>query len=186
MNTLHTPSYRLNMIVFAVFMILSVIILNIMPERYPIHFDLAGNPTRWAEGNAVELLILIFFGAFSFVSVTVMQRYLIGDPNSGYLNIPNKKKFLELPEEQKVRILRRLNRMLGYVNTFVLLTFISILLMMWSAAAYPGSAFEQICQLFFYFSIILVLAFPLVDMIFISRYISQKYREHEQMGKSDS
>jgi hypothetical protein len=50
LETLHTPTFRLNSILYVAFLGLAWTLWQRMPERYPGHLSLGGEVTRWAEG----------------------------------------------------------------------------------------------------------------------------------------
>jgi uncharacterized membrane protein len=71
-----------------------------LPERVPMHFDLAGRPDRWGgRGGLVGLL------AVPFVITVVL--YALGHylprlgANARSMNIPHREEFLKLPAEKQ-------------------------------------------------------------------------------------
>jgi hypothetical protein len=132
-DLVHWPTFWLNTWLFLLFAFLAVVLWLGMPERYPAHFDLMGNPTRWVERNPAEWILLVALSTLSFGKAHLFQRFLVTDPNSTLLNVPDRKQFQRLPEARKVPVIRRVNRMLGMINTGMLLIFIAALLMIYTA-----------------------------------------------------
>jgi uncharacterized membrane protein len=72
-----------------------------LPDRFPSHFDLAGNPDRWSGKGAFLVIVavpLIMTLAF-YILIRFMPR-LAGNPQR--LNIPHKEEFLKLPAEKQM------------------------------------------------------------------------------------
>jgi transposase len=63
------------------------------------------------------VILLVAVASLSFAKTHLAQRFLVADPNSALLNVPYKRLFQKLPVERKVPVVRRVNRMLGLVNT---------------------------------------------------------------------
>ena len=72
-----------------------------LPERFPSHFDLAGNPDRWSGTGAFLVIVAVPFilTLVFYILIRFMPR-LAGSPQR--LNIPHKEEFLKLPAEKQM------------------------------------------------------------------------------------
>ncbi len=71
-----------------------------LPERIPMHFDMAGRPDRWSGRVSIIMLVVIPFvltGIF-YLLIRLVPRF---GANPRYLNIPRKAEFLRLPPEKQ-------------------------------------------------------------------------------------
>ena len=177
MNLVHTPTFRLNSVLFVVMLGLAVVLWLFMPERYPVHFDLTGTPTRWEERNVGMWVLIVSLFVISFGQAHLFQRFLMTDPDSKLLNVPYKELFHRLPTERKVRVLRRANRFLGLMNTGALLIYLSVLLMIFFGARSPGSLAAQSMQYALYLLLALILVVPIVEIGAMRRLIRVKLQE---------
>jgi hypothetical protein len=74
---------------------------NRLPQRIPIHFGADGLPNRWTNDRS-ELLIFFlipFFLTLMLYGFGALIPFFRRNPQ--WVNIPNKKKFLELPAERQ-------------------------------------------------------------------------------------
>ncbi len=182
MNLVHSPTFRLNSALFVAVLVLAVVLWMHMPERYPVHFDLAGTPTRWAERNPGMWVLIVAIFAISFGKVHLFQRFLINDPDSTLLNVPYKDRFHQLPRERKVRVLRRMNRFLGLMNTGTLLIYGSVLLMIFFGAHNPESPASLVTRYALYTVLVVVLVLPIFEVLAVRRMIRRKLQEEGLTG----
>lgn len=107
----HRPTLRAGVRLFALFLLVAVVLGLHLPEQYPAHFNAAGQPTRYAEGPGMWIL-LVTFCVIAFGQGYLFQRYLVTIPPAPYLNVPYKKLFHRLPVDRQIPVLRRANRLL--------------------------------------------------------------------------
>jgi uncharacterized membrane protein len=176
MDLVHHPTVRLNSVLFAGYLMLALLLWLDMPERYPVHMDISGNPNRWAEGPGMWIL-LVAITAISFGKTHLFQRFLFNDPDSGLINVPHKARFRKLPTARKVPVVRRANRMLGLVNTGMLLIFIAVLFAIYHTAHNPGSWATVVANRSLQGLLVLVLVVPLAEAVALSRMVRRKLRE---------
>ncbi len=71
-----------------------------LPERIPMHFDMAGRPDRWSgrSGLLVLLVIPVVMTGIFYLLIRLVPRF---GANPRYLNIPHKAEFLRLPPEKQ-------------------------------------------------------------------------------------
>jgi uncharacterized membrane protein len=70
-----------------------------LPERFPTHFNLAGQPNGW--GGRTSVIILVALAWVITLTFYILIRYLGRNPR--YLNIPHKEEFLKLPEQKQMK-----------------------------------------------------------------------------------
>jgi uncharacterized membrane protein len=71
-----------------------------LPERIPMHFDMAGRPDRWSGRGGIVMLVVIPFVLTGIFYVLIRLIPRLGT-NPRYLNIPRKAEFLRLPAEKQ-------------------------------------------------------------------------------------
>jgi uncharacterized membrane protein len=176
MNLVHRTTFRLNSLLFLVFIGLAIFLWPSMPDRYPVHFGVSGDPTRWAEGPGMWIL-LVAVCTISFAKAHLFQHFLFMDPNSTLLNVPYKQLFQKLPTERKIPVVRRVNRLLGLVNTGMLLLFICTLLLTYHTAHNPGSIVAVLANRALLLIVVLILVVPVVESLGLRRMIFRKLQE---------
>jgi uncharacterized membrane protein len=174
MPILHTPTWRLNTVLFLLFLTLAVYLGLSLPDRYPVHFDLAGEPTRWEERGIGMWVLLVAIGSVSFGQLHLFQRFLLTDPDSRLLNVPYKEAFFRLPRERRIPVFRRMNRLLGLLNTSLLVTFTALLLVTWWSAHQPGAWPARASLWSLWLALAFALVFPLTEVWGASRMIRRK------------
>lgn len=88
-----------------------------LPATYPIHFDLAGRPDRWAEKGpwlwaGLPLVALV-------LSALLHSTRAIARRTPALLNVPRKDLYLELDATARERVL---DRVAGFLDVTALLT----------------------------------------------------------------
>ncbi len=182
MDVVHTPSFRFNTILFLGYLGLAVLLWIDMPERYPVHFDLAGNPTRWEERNPGMWILIVALSSISFMKVHLFQRFVFTNPDSPFLNLPYKTHFQKLPGERKLPVLRRVNRMLGLLNAGVLFVFIILLFLIYYSAHNPGSPAAGVANQALLVAVSVVVIYPLVEYVSLRGVIREKLEEEGLLG----
>jgi uncharacterized membrane protein len=174
---LHRPSFRANSILLVGFLVLGVWLGITLPERYPVHFDLAGNPTRWEEGGVGMWILIVTMGILTMGKMHLFQRFVLADPDSTLVNVPHKEAFLRLPQERRIPVFRRMNRMLGLLNTASIALFSVLLLLTWWSAHAPGGWEAGLARWSLWVALVFLLVFPLTESVALSRMIRRKLRE---------
>lgn len=155
------------------FLLLAGVLWLTLPERYPVHFDLAGRPTRMSEGPGMWIL-LVAICSISFGQGHLFQRFLFSNPDSTLLNVPYKQLFHRLPVERKIPVLRRSNRLLGLINLGVVLLHTVILVLIHLSARQPGSVLVEGTQGMVWLVILLLMGIPFVEVAILRRMIRRK------------
>jgi uncharacterized membrane protein len=71
-----------------------------LPDKIPIHFNFEGTPDGWAGKENLLILFAVALGVNGlFYLITLSTSWLSKHPS--LLNIPNKERFLALPEEKQ-------------------------------------------------------------------------------------
>ena len=177
MSILHTATWRLNTVLFLLFLTLAVYLGLSLPERYPVHFDLSGEPTRWEERGIGMWVLLVAIGTLSFAQMHLFQRVLLTDPDSRLLNVPYKDAFFRLPRERRIPVFRRMNRLLGLLNTSLLVIFTALLLVTWWSAHQPGVWPARVSLWTLWLTLAFALIFPLTEAWGATRMIRRKLEE---------
>lgn len=170
-HVLHSPSFRFNSLLFVGFVTLAVVMGFGLPERVPIHFDALGQATSWTHKGLGAWVLLVVMGSWTFLIMHLLQ-WLVRDPSSQLVNLPNKKAFLKLPVERRIPVMRRVNRMMGFLNTATLVVFTAILILTWWTARSPDD--PSIFPLFLarwtlWIAGAFVLVFPLTELWVVNR-----------------
>jgi len=176
LTALHRPTFRANSILIVVFLVLALLIGMRLPERYPVHFGLAGAPTRFANGPG-EWILLVAVLSISVVKTHLLQRFLLSGTDVSLLNVPMKDRFLRLPEARKLPVLLRLNRLLGLVNTGVLVMSLAVIILIHLASHGGGPVAIGMSRWALHGALAVVLVVPFVEVIGIRRMIRRKLGE---------
>lgn len=178
---LHLPTWRLNGALFLGVLGLSAALWRGMPQPYPVHFGWSGEPDAWATGPGMWIL-LVAICTISFLHLHLLQRFLVVDVDSPLLNVPWRDRFRRLPAERRAVVLRRMNRLLGMVNTVVLVLFAVIQVLIWQTARNPHSAAVVVGRLSLWIVLALAVVVPLAETVAVRRMIRRKLQEEGLWG----
>jgi uncharacterized membrane protein len=81
-----------------------------LPDRYPVHFDFAGNPNRWVAGSSPEWFLVPGIATFLNAMFIGIALTLPRTPVE-IMSLPNKDKFLKLPRDKQVALLSQFGQM---------------------------------------------------------------------------
>jgi uncharacterized membrane protein len=169
-DIVHAKTLCGSLALFIVFLAFAIALGIDLPDRYPTRFDSSGSPTQWSEGPG-SWILLAAVGAFCFGQGFLLQRFVLTDPDSTLLNLPQKEQFQRLPRERKIPIVRRVNRMLGVMNILTLLLFFGILLSVYLAALSPDASEWALGKLWIWAMIGGVVLLPAVEIVGVRRMI---------------
>ncbi|CAN5599229.1 hypothetical protein BH23BAC4_BH23BAC4_00150 [soil metagenome] len=99
----------------------SVLAYGSLPERIPLHFDVAGTPGNYQATSPLTWFgtvgIALLLGGMCYALAVVLPRY------PKLINVPDKRRFMALPREGQLRISRLGQTLLFGTTTFLLLLF---------------------------------------------------------------
>lgn len=110
--------HALNAALVVALVAFSLYIYPELPERIPRHFGAGGTPDAWGDRTLSSWLLLPLIGVGSAALMYVIAALLPTRPH--LLNIPDRKKLLELPPGLQQHVLREAAAML-YATAFVML-----------------------------------------------------------------
>ena len=93
-----------------------------LPDRYPIHFNLRGQPDGWSEGASGWFLLPIVATA-TLLLLMLVGKWARRAPQ--LWNIPDKKRFLALSPAQRAPIMEVLDRILDLAGIYTLVVIIA-------------------------------------------------------------
>ncbi len=172
----HREIFQFNSWLFCGFLVLAGALWRGMPERYPHRFDLSGEPTQWAEGPGMWIL-LVCLASLSFGKLHLFQRFVVVDPDSPLLNLPERERFQRLPRERRIPVIRRVNRMLGLMNTGSLVLFSLILLLTWHVALDPASPLAPLGNRALLLVVGAMVVLPFLEWVALRGMIRRKLEE---------
>ncbi len=173
---IHEWTLRAGLRLFLLFLVLSVVLRQGMPERYPVRFDAGMEPTRWAEGPGMWIL-LVALCSFSFGKGYLFQRWVLTDPDTQLLNVPHKQLFHRLPRERRIPVVRRAHRLLGLCNVGLVLLFILILLLTYHGSRHPDGVAFAVARWSFWIVVASMTLVPLAEAWALSRMVKRKLVE---------
>lgn len=116
--------YRLQLLLLAVYFAAAALLWPTLPDRVPIHFNFAGQPTTWARTS-----VLSWFGLPLVAAATTLFLYGMGHLSTrtpSLWSIPEKERFLALDHAARAPIMAYLNRFVAWTAVLVSFTFIGI------------------------------------------------------------
>ncbi len=103
----------------------AVVAYESLPDRYPVHFNLQGEPDRWTDKGSPEFWLLPGIGVLLGVGMLVLLRY----PQA--MNHPHKEKVKSWPWEKRVPVYEKL---LEFLMLIAVLTDVVFLAIIWGIA----------------------------------------------------
>ncbi|HEX5870420.1 MAG TPA: DUF1648 domain-containing protein [Longimicrobium sp.] len=108
-------TYRLlNLLLLGALFAGSVMVYPRLPERFPRHFDLSGQPDAWEERSLVGWLLLPAVAAGVAALMELAARTAQSAPQ--LWNVPDKPRFLALTREEREPIAQRLRAFVALVG----------------------------------------------------------------------
>ncbi|HEX6693345.1 MAG TPA: DUF1648 domain-containing protein [Longimicrobiales bacterium] len=142
-----------------------------MPDRIPIHFDLAGRPDGW--GSRASFIVLPLIGLLVAGSMAAIGRAAVRNP--GLMNIPGKATLLELAPEAQREALEPVKVMMDLMATLILLLFHVV-----CASTYRASQGHDVSNLIglpLYALIAAMLIAPVWMMIAMKRLLAARQQQ---------
>jgi uncharacterized membrane protein len=142
-----------------------------LPERIPIHFDLAGNPDGWARTSLLSWFLLPLIATAVAALVLVAGR--VSEYRPELWNVPEKPRFLALPAEARAPIVARLRAFMALmaVMTTAVMGVIQVEVFLTATGRGPAPPWLMTG------AIVLVLVATGVAAVRISRRVAAEIRE---------
>lgn len=110
-----TQTYRLlNFLLLGALFAGSVMVYPRLPERFPIHFDLSGQPDGWQDRSLVSWLMLPAIAAGMAGLLELATRF--SEDNPQLWNVPDKQRFLALTPAERAPVVERLKNFMAMVG----------------------------------------------------------------------
>jgi len=109
----------LNVLLIAAFFIACALLWNDLPARIPTHFTFSGTPDAWSEKSFWTWFGLPTIALVLAVFMYFMGRWIHRSPR--LVNLPNKKRFLQLSPEGQRQVLGTVTAFLDGVSVTVTL-----------------------------------------------------------------
>jgi len=116
---------RLNLAAIAGGWAFAVLTYAHLPERFPAHWNLAGEVDRWANKSWAEWLLLPIIGTILALLMLWLAVKLPKIPAS-LINVPDKERFMELRAEQRAPVIALLMQMLLLLTALQTVIFVGI------------------------------------------------------------
>jgi uncharacterized membrane protein len=94
-----------NVLAVAGLFLYAMVTASLLPQRYPAHFDGAGDPDRWARAGSGEWYLVPGIGAAMMLFMVGLGLGLPRIPLRLW-NMPSKKRLLALGRERQVEVIR--------------------------------------------------------------------------------
>lgn len=134
---LHTPAMWVTAAVtFAVWLghaVLARLVASRLPERFPVHFNFAGEPDRWASRGDAEWYLTVVIGGVLALGLTAFGLVFHRVPLR-FVNLPGKQRLLALALERRLPVLRVAAWLLVLLGLLVATTFASTQYLMYRTA----------------------------------------------------
>lgn len=105
-------TYRLlNLLLIGALFAGSMMVYPRIPERYPVHFGLSGQPDAWATRSLLSWLMVPLAAAGTALILEAATR--LGGRHPELLSVPEKARFLALTPAERAPIVQRLQRFLA-------------------------------------------------------------------------
>jgi uncharacterized membrane protein len=134
------PNRRVNLVLLVVDLLLVVGLavfafaaFPTLPDRYPVHFGISGQPDRWVAGSSPEWFLLLGV-AVAFNAVLLGTGFGLPRINPRWINIPRKAQFLQLPRERQIAVLSGVTTMVLALAALFDLVFVGLYAMIYATA----------------------------------------------------
>jgi uncharacterized membrane protein len=125
--------FLLNAVLLGLLVAASIAVWPMLPERLPVHFDLAGTPTRWARASAAAWFGLPALAALLGLLLAWLPRAARKNPS--LWNVPEKALFVRLSPEGRAPFQEAMARIVAATAVLMTLTFAALQAVMYLTAA---------------------------------------------------
>lgn len=148
--------------------VLPLAMMSSLPDQVPVHFDLAGNPDRFASKSSWEMWFGSIIGTFLGILVIVLMRF------PGAYNVPRKAEIAALPTTQRERIHDLMREMLLAIFTVVQMLMLAMLATTFAIASSTPMKMPWVLIVAF---LAVPMAVVIVYLVRISRAVDDAKRE---------
>lgn len=168
--------FRLNALVLGFYVVGTVLVWPRVPDRVPIHFGFGGAADGWADA-ATGWFILPLVAVSTAALIAGAMRLARTSPE--LWNVPDRQRFLALPESERAPIVATLERFVGLTALFVTLVFVVLHAGIYSTAVGWTDGLPGPVTLFIFGGVAAVLVAALV----MNRRLAARVRRlHEARG----
>jgi uncharacterized membrane protein len=153
---------------------LSLYVYPELPDPIALHFGADGTPDRWGDRTLLSWMLLPLIAAASVGALYAVGWYLPGHPRA--LNIPDKKKLLELPPPLQAHVVSAAVDMVHITALMLLLMFGSIQYGAWQSA-HTGTR-SPVLMAGVVFGLVMVPLVTIAYIVVIQRRVDSAWREH--------
>lgn len=157
---------------------LSYYVFPELPERIPQHFGMDGAPDRWSERTLLSWMLLPLMGAATATMLYAVGLYLPRHPES--LNMPDRKKLLELPRELQSYVLEAAVNMVHVTTLGLLVMFCSMQYGAWESARTGARSSALVAGVILGVAVMPFLAIGCI--VAIQRRMDRAWREYQGMS----
>lgn len=116
--------YLLQLLLLVLHIAAAALAFQNLPERFPIHFDLAGNADNWADRSLIMWFTLPIVNTVVALFLFGMSKVAIRTPE--IWNLPQKKRFLALTPEQREPVVAIMLGFLAWIGVMTTIIFICV------------------------------------------------------------
>ena len=177
----------ISVVILGTFFLYSYQVYPQLPAKIPVHFDLYGRPDRWSERTMLGWMTLPIIATIMaiFFQGLGMLIPVIGRHSPGWINVPQRDKFLSLPPEKQFLVLSKTTELL---HVFTIEMLVVLLWVQWSTAQVALGVWKTIkyqLPMLIVFVVLLVVSIVYYT-IKIRQTIIQLHQEHNAFSPKQS
>ncbi len=112
------------LVLLGVHLVVALLVWPSLPQQVPVHLDLQGRPTRWAEASLLVWLAPWLFSALTLL--ILVGSVLVARRRPSLWNVPNRPSFLALPAHLRALVEARLHRLICWIALLCALCFAGV------------------------------------------------------------
>jgi hypothetical protein len=172
--------HRLQILLLAIYLAGALLLWPSLPARIPMHFDMNGHVTDWADTTIFTWFGLPFLAVATTLLLYGSGRLAARTPS--LWNLPEKKRFLALTPEERAPIEQSMYRLLAWTAVAVTFTFIGVHTEIYRTAlgGTPGRWWESILL------ILLPVILLLVYAVRSTRSVGEQIRQASEYRREES
>lgn len=147
--------YLTHILLLAVYFGVSIAVMPHLSETIPMHFDISGEPTRWAPTTPLSWLSLPLLSAATAAFLYGLMRLSRRVPH--LWNISEKQTFLDLPGSHRAAIQDRMEVSIGIISILTTLLMATFSIGVWEVAVGRAEELPPYTRLVFAIWLVLVI-----------------------------